>query len=447
MPHSPLSEHDQRVDYFFVPDLPRACRRESRHYATEWIKHYDYCFVIFACLLQPGGILHLSFVFTTIDGALADGHECDFFDTCDPFFRICVKSDSNGDCDLFKATTPAIKNVFSVAYKGDSAFQFSFRPPTNAIILQHYLSSFFWQKIYVLIEAWEYDVVTNFDYIGRVQGSFFIHNITSLYTPLKLERAKTIFLNNFKIEASMRKECNPNYFGQICQYHAMESGLDSAIHQAAMELPTKSTKTTTSAPEASALCARASIIIGSEVCLNHGTCHDNIDGVGYACRCQPGYTGTRCERRDLCHNITCNGQGKCENFKETRETFVCKCNPGWKGVLCEIQEPSACELAFQRLPKDQLSICLHGGQCVENVNQFGAKCQCEVGWTGERCETHFTQTTTFIASVVLIPLFVISALFCTYFRKNVSFKITKKQTKPNIEVHYGSDDPYSRIPF
>nr|CDS32967.1 neurogenic locus notch protein 4 [Hymenolepis microstoma] len=381
----------------------------------------------------PGGMLYLSFVFTTLDGALADGHECDVFDTCDLFFHICVKSDIIRDCDIFKITTSTSQNVASVTYDGDSAFQFSFRPPMN--------------KIYVVIEAWEHDIVSNSDYIGRVQGIAYIQNITSLDTPLKLERSKTFFLNDFKIEASMRKECNYNYFGQICQYRVNESGSNSTIYQKTVELQTESIKSTTSAPETNTFCARASKIIGSNVCLNHGTCHDDIDGTGYVCRCQPGYTGTRCERLDLCHNITCSGHGECENVKGSTETFVCNCNLGWKGVLCEVPELSACEVAFRRLGKDQLSICLNGGFCVENVNEFGSHCQCENGWMGERCETHFTQTITFIAPVVLITVFVISALFCTYFRKNVNFKITKNRKRPTAEVHYDSEDPYSSLEF
>ncbi|VUZ46140.1 unnamed protein product [Hymenolepis diminuta] len=349
-------------------------------------------YIIFLCLIclvhadrnsnvtlpsGPGGILYLSFVFTTVDGALAGGHDCDVFDTCDLFFKICVKSVNSRDCDLYTVTTSAIQNVASVTYEGDSAFQFSFRPPTN--------------RIQVAIEAWDYDAFSNSDYIGRVQGTVFIQNITSLNTSIKLERGKTLYMNDFKIEASMRKECNPDYFGQICQYRINESSSNAIINQKMMELPAETTETTTPVPETNSRCTRAREIIGSEVCLNQGICLDDPDGTSYACYCSPGYKGARCELLDFCSNITCNGHGKCENALGTTGTFVCRCNPGWRGVLCDVPEQSACEVAFLSLPKDQLSICLHGGICVENLNGSGFQCQCVNGWIGERCETHVTQ--------------------------------------------------------
>ncbi|KAM7532850.1 hypothetical protein Aperf_G00000128284 [Anoplocephala perfoliata] len=158
---------------------------------------------------EPGGVLSLSFAFKTFDGLLASGDECDVFDACDLFFKICVKSENNRDCDVFNVKTSPLQNVASVSYEGSSAFLFSFRPPTN--------------RIQVVIEAWDYDIVSGDDYIGRYYGTVLIGNISREETPLKLQRAKTFFTNHFTFEASMQKKCNPGFFGHICQYRIGDS--------------------------------------------------------------------------------------------------------------------------------------------------------------------------------------------------------------------------------
>ncbi|KAM3179104.1 hypothetical protein ACTXT7_001242 [Hymenolepis weldensis] len=441
----------------------------------------------------PGGILYLSFVFTTVDGALAGGHECDVFDTCDLFFKICVKSvnsrsiikeslegeeklENNNDIEFLVFATVYWRLSPPVTWKTrihEIGFLPGYAAPSSEMSKEEqgpkkfsvrgtnsYHKSLYCDlytvttieiligekkgslRIQVVIEAWDHDVVSNADYIGRVQGIVLIQNITSLNTPIKLERGKTLYINDFKIEASMRKECNPDYFGQICQYRIKESSSNAIFHQKMIELPDESTETTTPVPETNSQCARAREIIGSEVCLNQGICLDYPDGTSYACYCPPGYNGVRCELLDFCSNITCSGHGKCENAMGTIGTFMCRCNPGWRGVLCDIPEQSACKVAFLNLPKDQLSICLHGGICVENLDGSGFQCQCVNGWIGEMCETHVTQTVAFIAPAVLIPLLVIATLLFTYFHKNFSFKIKKNQRRFAAEVQ-PYEDTYS----
>ncbi|KAM7540166.1 hypothetical protein Aperf_G00000035884 [Anoplocephala perfoliata] len=163
----------------------------------------------------PGGALYLSFAFA-VSGALAGGYDCNEYESCELLFKICVNSENSGDCDLFNVTTSPVRNVASVAYEGSSAFRFSFRPPTN--------------KIRVVIEPCDYDFKYNAVPIGRFYSIVLIENITSKDTPLKLRPAKSLFVNEFKIKASMRKECNPGFFGHICQYHIHKSSSNSSVY-------------------------------------------------------------------------------------------------------------------------------------------------------------------------------------------------------------------------
>ncbi|KAL5962153.1 Protein jagged-1, partial [Taenia solium] len=379
---------------------------------------------------QPGGTLHLSFAFSTFDGALASGNDCDVFDSCDLYFVICVKTEGSRVCDVFNRTTSRIINVGSVTFDDETGFWFPFKAPTN--------------KIYLIIEAWDHDIVTNDDFIGRVEGFAFIEDIKSRLTPLNLRHSSTFYKNNFRINASMQKICNPSFSGPLCQFfverqntdtmtitsespYSLNSGLsgsDSNLGGGSTGVKGNSSNNSeTGRLEVNQWCARARELIGNEVCLNRGVCRDSPDGTSYACYCPPGYGGSRCELLNPCFNITCSGHGQCRQIRARLDSFICECESGWRGVLCNVPYLSACETAFYNLPKDQLSICLHGGICVEHYNGTGFHCQCVKGWSGERCETHFTQTAAFIAPLAVLSSLLILTWICVYVWKNFRLKL------------------------
>ncbi|CDS40908.1 neurogenic locus notch protein 4 [Echinococcus multilocularis] len=394
--------------------------------------------------LSPGGTLSLSFSFASLDGALASGNDCDVFDSCDLYFVICVKTEGNRGCDIFNTTTSRITNVGNVTFDDETMLQFSFKAPAN--------------KIYLIIEAWDHDIVTNDDFVGRVEGLALIENIKSHATPLNLHRSSTFYKNDFRINASMKKICNPSFSGSLCQFFVERQPADEIIDVITTSesfnplnaVPSSSGSNLSGGgtdskgnrgdhsaagrSEVNPRCERARELIGDEVCLNRGICRDSPDGTSYACYCSHGYSGSRCELLDFCFNITCSGHGQCRQFGARLDNFVCECEPGWKGVLCEISYLNACEAAFYNLPKDQLSICLHGGICVEHYNGSSFYCQCTNGWLGERCGTHFTQTVAFIVPLAVISSLLILTWICVCVCKNFRLKLVMNSKKSNFHV-------------
>ena len=53
----------------------------------------------------------------------------------------------------------------------------------------------------------------------------------------------------------------------------------------------------------------------------HGTCS------GGRCRCDAGFSGSRCDTRDLCFGISCGAHGSCS-------AGVCACEPSFSGERC-----------------------------------------------------------------------------------------------------------------
>ncbi|VDK39071.1 unnamed protein product [Taenia asiatica] len=168
----------------------------------------------------------------------------------------------------------------------------------------------------MIIEAWDHDIVTNDDFIGRVEGFAFIEDIKSRLTPLNLRRSSTFYENNFRINASMQKICNPSFSGPLCQFfvehqntdtmiitsespNSLNSGLsgsDSNLGGGSAGVKGNSSgHSETDRLEVNQWCARARQLIGDEVCLNRGVCRDSPDGTSYACYCPPEYSGVRCE--------------------------------------------------------------------------------------------------------------------------------------------------------
>lgn len=67
----------------------------------------------------------------------------------------------------------------------------------------------------------------------------------------------------------------------------------------------------------------------SAPCANGARCEDGIDK--FVCKCEPGYTGTRCQHTvDDCASQPCQNGASCQDMLDG---FQCKCRPGFVGKL------------------------------------------------------------------------------------------------------------------
>jgi hypothetical protein len=76
-----------------------------------------------------------------------------------------------------------------------------------------------------------------------------------------------------------------------------------------------------------------------------------------ACICPLGYQGDLCEIADLCLNVNCNNQGRCEMGR-------CICDVSYMGDDCSIRKDCR----------------------TSNLKWTGTKCVCNKGWMGLNCE-------------------------------------------------------------
>jgi protein eyes shut len=108
----------------------------------------------------------------------------------------------------------------------------------------------------------------------------------------------------------------------------------------------------------------------SAPCQNGGVCIDKL--AGYSCACLMGYTGNSCEEQILvCEDSPCQNSALCL-MEEGMPT--CYCVPDFHGEKCEYQYDE-CQLG----PR-----CLHGGSCVDGVDEFS--CSCTPHFSGIFCE-------------------------------------------------------------
>ncbi|XP_073250702.1 protein lin-12-like [Porites lutea] len=140
-------------------------------------------------------------------------------------------------------------------------------------------------------------------------------------------------------------------------------------------------------------------------CKNGGTCKEH--GIGYKCRCTPGFEGQTCEEQNFCKPNPCSIHAKCV---ETQDSFKCICEEGYKGEKCKDIDPchpNPCQndgickdvqgkVQCECKPPHKGTFCTetlvcyhnpchHGGTCVENPL---APCVCPNGYIGPHCEDH-----------------------------------------------------------
>ncbi|XP_028437900.1 low-density lipoprotein receptor-related protein 1 isoform X2 [Perca flavescens] len=101
-------------------------------------------------------------------------------------------------------------------------------------------------------------------------------------------------------------------------------------------------------------------------CQNGGSCFLNARQVA-KCRCQPSYTGERCEINQ-CRDYCKNG-GKCSASKTGAPT--CRCPKGFTGPNCN---RNTCQ-----------DYCLNGGNCSVNMGNQPT-CSCPPEYRGDQCQ-------------------------------------------------------------
>jgi len=96
------------------------------------------------------------------------------------------------------------------------------------------------------------------------------------------------------------------------------------------------------------------------ICANGG--QDVVQGEECVCECLPGFSGTLCEKDDLCATVNCENNGECNADGK------CDCPPNYGGDNCEIIlcNAASCEE--------------NGGTCVDGT------CNCPAGFSGVNCE-------------------------------------------------------------
>lgn len=108
--------------------------------------------------------------------------------------------------------------------------------------------------------------------------------------------------------------------------------------------------------------------ICSGYCENRGICYVDIGRSNPAsstrkCRCQPQWTGERCEISvEMCQQ-KCHNGGTC-NYSMKSEFETCTCKPGFTGAHCENCLDLKCE---------------NSGICIKNMKMNISECNCTIG--------------------------------------------------------------------
>ena len=135
-------------------------------------------------------------------------------------------------------------------------------------------------------------------------------------------------------------------------------------------------------------CAQRTMPCSPDPCGPNGYCNslvsssfsDNInnnEGMGYFCRCKPGFAGLNCQENiNDCLNATCHNGGSCV---DAINSYTCDCPWPFMGRYCQSRMRCA----------DAASVCQNNGTCVEAAKgtDGAPRCLCSPGYTGVDCST------------------------------------------------------------
>ncbi|CAL8110243.1 unnamed protein product [Orchesella dallaii] len=142
--------------------------------------------------------------------------------------------------------------------------------------------------------------------------------------------------------------------------------------------------------------------VSQHLCNNRGCCA-SLSEQRYTCKCDVGYTGKDCEKKDPCYisipgesqlvKRNCSNHGTCHPSPTDDGTAFCRCEPGYSGGECENGETAATGLQGRSDPSNDPCApapCLNGGICLVNPsdpNQLPTKhCSCPEEYIGQHCE-------------------------------------------------------------
>ncbi|XP_064416166.1 protein crumbs homolog 1 [Latimeria chalumnae] len=153
---------------------------------------------------------------------------------------------------------------------------------------------------------------------------------------------------------------------------------------------------------------------------------------GYICRCQQGFTGTRCQDDiNECDLNPCQNGGTCENFIGT---YVCHCPARKEGIIYGGQNCTDILIGCESHK------CQNGGTCIPYLqnHHHGYSCICSSGYTGHLCQI----TTTFsfeVPGYLHVNTEVVREQF-------YDVTLTFRTVLPNaILFHRGSKDFFMRL--
>nr|XP_021381355.1 protein eyes shut homolog [Lonchura striata domestica] len=156
---------------------------------------------------------------------------------------------------------------------------------------------------------------------------------------------------------------------------------------------------------------------GAPLCSGHGKCLSHVWEKTYNCHCFSQYSGTFCQKFDICSAKPCHNNASCmEKSELSEDSYECTCPPKFSGKNCtEIVgqcQPSTCFNGncidvtpntflcecdkgftgpFCEEPGDPCASqpCLNGGIC--QYNQSGYVCNCPSGFLGHNCEININE--------------------------------------------------------
>ncbi|KAM7541640.1 hypothetical protein Aperf_G00000035431 [Anoplocephala perfoliata] len=317
---------------------------------------------------------------------------------CDVYFVVCIWSgettSSLNKCNVAKKTTHVIGSYSNI--------QTSVELPVSKPIPN---------SIFMRIEAWDADSTSSDDLIGTFDSARISISSSSDFQSVKLTHSdETIYNTNVRVDALVGFTCSLHYYGPKCEthcksdfktFHCGENGERKCLPGWYGDLCDR--------PDACFL----------RPCAPYARCSNTDTEEGRICYCNGG-SGPECYQvQNPCDPSPCDNGGVCSRAGPHLEQFVCECREPWYGPTCD-QRYSACAYERQNRMNTTNSteeICLNGGVCQDDPNEFAYTCVCPGGWKGPRCD-HKDYTAAIVVPIVLIIIIimVIALLFFVWKR-------------------------------